>query len=191
MKTTATTAKTLPREIYHELYDYLCESIAEYGAEDCDENGRYKGDFDFESEDGHWYIGGKVEAYFEYEDDSFSHEFGIEECGHWEFDSLYDVTVDACYFIDDDENETDVEFDSDVFEHLHDKTTIVVGGVTINAGDEVVVKWFFGKWHLATFLYYDTINRRYFWQSHGNSYSNYGYNLKPLTDETRQLVGTY
>ena len=128
MKTTAT--PTIPVEIYNKLYDYICDSIAEYG--ECDEDGKCDFGFEFESEDGHYYISGEASAIFEYEDDSFDHAFGTEHCGHWEFDKLDGVTVNTCLYIDDDDNETKIKFDGDVFDHLHDETTIKRGGIEIN-----------------------------------------------------------
>lgn len=186
MKATATTPNTLPREIYDELYDYICDSLAEHG--ECDEDGRCKDYFEFESEDGKYSISGEVEAYFEYEDDSFSHEFGIEECGHWEFDKLDSISVDYCGTLDDDDNEIELPFDMEIFNHLHDKTTIKINGVTINAGDDIVVKPLFGKWLLGTFKYYDPIDKVYFYD--GDCWS-YSYKILPATEQNRQLIGNY
>lgn len=186
MKATATTPNTLPREIYDELYDYICDSLAEHG--ECDEDGRCKDYFEFESEDGKYSISGEVEAYFEYKDDSFSHEFGIEECGHWEFDKLDSISVDYCGILDDNDNEIELPFDMAIFNHLHDKTTIKINGVTINAGDEIVVKPLFGKWLLGTFKYYDSIDDVYYYD--GDCWS-YSHKILPATEQNRQLIGKY
>ena len=187
MKTTATIPTTIPVEIYNELYDHLCDTIAENG--ECDEDGKCDYGFEFESEDGHYYISGEASAYFEYIDDSFDHAFGTEHCGHWEFDKLDDVIVEVCLYIDDDEDETEIEFDGEVFEHLHDETTIKRGGIEINQGDEVIAKPTWMRWTSAKFLYYDTINRYYYIEIDGKK--RLTYKLLPATKKNRQLIGTY
>ena len=186
MKATATTPTTLPREIYDELYDYICDSIAEHG--ECDEDGRCKYYFEFESGDGKYFISGDAEAYFEYEDDSFSHAFGVEECGHREFEKLNSISVDYCGTVDVDDNEIELPFSMEIFEHLNDQATIRIDGVTINAGDEVVVKPLFGKWLLGTFKYYDPIDKVYYYD--GDCWS-YSHKILPATEQNRQLIGKY
>lgn len=187
MKTTATTPTTIPVEIYNELYDYICDGIADNG--ECDEDGRCIDYFEFESNDGKYHISGDVEAYFEYVDDSFDHAFGTEHCGHWEFDKLDCVTVESCLYIDDEENETEIEFDDEIFYHLHDETTIKRGGIEINQGDEVIAKPRFLRWTACKFLYFDTIDRLYYVEIGKYKYSCE--KLLPATEKNRQLIGTY
>ena len=71
---------------------------------------------------------------------------------------------------------------------LHDKTTIKINGMTINAGDDIVVKPLFGKWLLGTFKYYDPIDKVYYYD--GDCWS-YSYKILPATEQNRQFIGKY
>ena len=110
MNTKETTPNAIPVEIYNELYDFLCDNIADNG--ECDEDGECHYGFEFESEDGHYYISGIAVSIFEYIDDSFDHAFGTEHCGHWEFDKLEEVVTEQCLFIDDEETREYIGYDS-------------------------------------------------------------------------------
>ena len=187
MNTKKTTPNAIPVEIYNELYDFLCDNIAYYG--ECDEDGNCHYGFEFESEDGRYYISGCAVSSFEYEDDSFDHAFGTEHCGHWEFDKIEEVVTEQCLFIDNEENETEVEFDSEIFDHLHDETTIKRGGVEINQGDEVIAKPRFLRWTACKFLYFDTIDRCYYVEI--GKYQYRCDKVLPATEKNRELVGTY
>jgi len=187
MQTTATPT-TLTKELYMELYNYLCDLFERDG--ECDDDEKSSLYFDFESEDGHYFISGDATAYFRYEDDSFDHAFGTWHGGHYEFDKLDEVSVESCIYVDDDENESEIEFDCEVFAHLHDKTTVKINGMTINRGDVVVAKGYFGKWFLATFLYYDPIEGIYHWNTDKSPWKS-GKKMLPATIANCEFVGKY
>lgn len=189
MNATATTPTTIPVEIYRDLFDYLNEEL--FDSSDFDGDDGATSEFIYQSDDGHWLITGEAKASSKYIDESFDHAFGTEYCGYWDMDQLEDVTIFESSYFDDDDKETAMAFDFDIFDHLHDKTTIKRGGVEINAGDDVVVKDYMnGRWQLAKFLYYDTINESYHWSGEGGR-KRYGYKLLPATEENRKRVGTY
>lgn len=67
-----------PKINYADLYDYLCEEVAQHG--ECNGQGDCTYDFVYDAES----VGlcGTVHAKFRYVDDTFSHAFGVETCKH-------------------------------------------------------------------------------------------------------------
>ena len=103
-----------PKINYADLYDYLCEEVAQHG--ECNGLGHCTYDFVYDVES----VGlcGTVRATFRYVDDTFSHAFGIETCGHWEFDSLDDIDVEYCGYLDIEGNDHVLQFDYGKFNQL-------------------------------------------------------------------------
>lgn len=186
----------IPENIYEELYDYLVDyfssiswDVEEYQSTTLDR------DFEFESSDNKFFISGNASASFVYIDDSFSHEFGIEEGHHYEVD---DVTInyvddDSAYYYDE-ENDIDkrIQFDCEHFDHMYDYTSCNVDNVKINEGDTVLYKQWIGKWKIGTFTSRHPKDKHCFYIE--NDKSRYGiiaYQILPYIDKYKDYVDTY
>lgn len=151
----------IPENIYCELNDYLCGLFEEIANEIDSSDEPYKSTcFSFTSDDNKWTINGKATGYFNYVDDSFTHEFGIEYGYHYELDRFEIDSIEndfRAYYYDYDEKtdietELDIDFDVEFFEHMYDKTTIRINNVEINSGDTVMYKHFYGgDWKTGIF----------------------------------------
>lgn len=93
-----------------------------------------------------------------YVDDSFDHEFGVEEGGHYEPEELRDI-ADVTVYVNDGVNDVEVTnyFSYDTFWNQFKVYGIKSRGVQIHYGDEVVVKYSqsWGVWKKMIYLYTD------------------------------------
>lgn len=64
----------------------------------------------FEVEKGNWYFSGSATLFTREIDDSFSHEFGTESCGHLEYRGIDEVEMETAVYVQDEE-EIEVEMD--------------------------------------------------------------------------------
>ena len=92
----------LPRDVWRELADWLDGGDP---WRDCEHGGLQTAEFEFTSRDGRWFITGEADGVVEWVDDSFSHEFGVCECGHWELQDVDNYTINAAWYTDDDGND--------------------------------------------------------------------------------------
>lgn len=97
----------LPRDIFRELLDYI--ESDELWSGKADQEGSLKLDFEFTSRDGHWFASGEALGNITYVDDSFTDEFGIYDCGHYELEDIITYTIDHVYYIDDDGEQHEAE----------------------------------------------------------------------------------
>lgn len=183
----------IPNSIYRELYDYLENLLSEIY--DIDDEGKAKVFFEFCSEDDKFSCCGTAIGYYRYEDDSFSHEFGIETCWHYELDTFDIEEIDddwKMYFYDDTNDfECKIDFDYDEFYHCEDDYTIKCKGTMITENDDVIVRNFLGKWTRAKFKSYNPLENKYFVECDTDKYLKYAYRLVPYTDEFIKIIGTY
>ena len=142
-----------PADFYENLYN----KIMGYGFEPEDEDDTT---CEMEIEIGNFSVSLNATFELEYVDDSFSHEFGIEEGHHFEARELYDID-DVVIYYDDDDLEEEVEL-TDQFDHKFFWEQFKVygtksKGVQIHHGDEVVVKYSqrSGIWQKMIYLYTD------------------------------------
>lgn len=142
-----------PADFYEQLYN----EIMGYGFETEDEDDTT---CEMGIEIGKFSVSLKATFELEYVDDSFSHEFGVEEGHHFEASELYDID-DVVIYYDDDDLEEEVEM-TDLFDYEYFWEQFKVygtksKGVQIHHGDEVVVKhnrrW--GVWKKMIYLYTD------------------------------------
>lgn len=142
-----------PADFYEQLYN----EIKGYGFKPEDEHDTT---CEMEIEIGNFSVSLNATFELDYVDDSFSHEFGIEEDYHFEAGELYDIEDVVIYYDDDDlEEEVDLtdQFDYKYFWEQFKVYGTKSKGVQIHHGDEVVVKdnrrW--GLWKKMIYLYTD------------------------------------
>ena len=143
----------LPHDFYESLYEEIMNH--EFNPENEDDT-----TCEMEIEIGNFSVSLNATFELDYVDDSFSHEFGIEEGHHFEAGELYDIE-DVVIYYDDDDLEEEVEM-TDQFDYKYFWEQFKVYGTTskgvqIHYGDEVVVKdnrrW--GAWKKMIYLYTD------------------------------------
>lgn len=183
----------IPDSIYRELYDYLHDQLEERGY-DADHDGEVKMNFDFISDDGRFSCAGMVSGFYDYVDDSFTHEFGIEHRHHYELDTfdLDEIDDGKMYFYDDtNDYECELDFDYDKFYHCEDEYVIRRRGVEINVNDDIIFRNFLGKWVKGRFKSYNPLEQKYFIESDDDRYTHYAYKLIPYDERYVGCIGTY
>lgn len=97
----------IPNYILEDLHEFIYD---ECNSADVDIDDNDNGVVNLEYEKDNWFFNIEVECSFRYIDDSFTHEFGTYYDGHWEFDSIDNIGIDAYYCDYDKDIELEVEF---------------------------------------------------------------------------------
>ena len=150
-------ANKIPSEMYEKIYDAIIAAAEDHCIEDEDDRS-----FGFYLEDGDWTVEGTASLPVTYEDDSFSHAFGMEVCGHFEhtYDEMPEIDEIWVSFGEDGD---EAEFDYEKFNTQFDTTIVQLrDGSVIKQGDVVLVPTgYVNGWKKAIFDHYNTMTHEW------------------------------
>lgn len=72
--------------------------------------------FEYEIEE--YFICGTLDLQFKWEDQSFSHEFGIEYCGDWKLQSVEDINIEYFGWVDNDGEDYELELTNKQLDYI-------------------------------------------------------------------------
>ena len=143
----------IPKEIYRKLFDTIIDCAIYHDIEGINDT-----IFDFDFVEGEFKIYGKAVLPVDYVDDSYDHEFGTFNCGHYEHDLSYfpEIKEIEAYY-----NQEKLDFDFNLFDSIFHVSEIEIKGQKLKSGDRVYVK-LYSQYRRAIFKYFDTRSKRYY-----------------------------
>lgn len=98
--------KEINKNVLNALADCMLEHIQ-------NNEGEY-----FELESGEYFMSGTLNIDYEWEDQSFSHEFGIEYCGEWKPSELSSIDIEWFGWINEDGEDFELEFKEEFYNYI-------------------------------------------------------------------------